>query len=78
MARPICSAEPRRDNPASAIRRGLPILIGTAAIVPGILSLIFMTSWVLVLVGMLAVGAALLMVNATFSGSVMRALHRLS
>jgi hypothetical protein len=38
----------------------------------GILSLIFMASWVLVLVGMLAVGAALLMISATFSGAVMR------
>jgi hypothetical protein len=56
-------------SPAS---RGLQILIGIAAIVLGILSLIFMASWVLVLVGMLAVGAALLMISATFSGAVMR------
>ena len=57
---------------APAASRGLQILIGVAAIVLGILSLIFMTTWVLVLVGMLAVGAALLMISATFGGAVMR------
>ena len=57
---------------APAASRGLQILIGVAAIVLGILSLIFMTTWVLVLVGMLAVGAALLMISATFSGAVIR------
>jgi hypothetical protein len=57
---------------APAASRGLQILIGVSAIVLGILSLIFMTTWVLVLVGMLAVGAALLMISATFSGAVMR------
>lgn len=60
---------PYNASPAS---RGLQILIGLAAIVLGILSLIFMTSWVLVLVGMLAVGTALLMISATFSGAVIR------
>jgi hypothetical protein len=57
---------------APAASRGLQILIGVSAIVLGILSLILMTTWVLVLVGMLAVGAALLMISATFSGAVMR------
>lgn len=57
---------------APAPSRGLQILIGVAAIVLGILSLIYMTSWVLVLIGMLAVGAALLMISATFSGAVIR------
>jgi hypothetical protein len=56
----------------SAAASGMEVLIGLAAIVLGILSLIFMTSWVLPLVGFLAVGAALLMVSATFSGSLMR------
>ena len=56
----------------SAATGGMEILIGIAAIVLGILSLIFMGSWVLVLVGFIAVGAALLMVSATFSGTVMR------
>jgi hypothetical protein len=51
---------------------GMEILIGIAAIVLGILSLILAGSWVLVLVGLLAVGAALLLVSATFSGAVMR------
>jgi hypothetical protein len=57
---------------SSAAASGLEVLIGLAAIVLGILSLIFMTSWVLTLVGFVAVGAALLMVSATFSGSLMR------
>jgi hypothetical protein len=51
---------------------GMEILIGIAAIVLGILSLIFVGSWVLALVGFIAVGAALLMVSATFSGTIMR------
>ena len=56
----------------SAAAGGMEILVGIAAIVLGILSLIFMASGVLVLVGFLAVGAALLMASATFSSSVMR------
>jgi hypothetical protein len=56
----------------SAAAGGLEILVGIAAIVLGILSLIFVGSGVLVLVGFLAVGAALLMASATFSGTVMR------
>jgi nucleoside permease NupC len=51
---------------------GMEVMVGIAAIVLGILSLIFMSSWVLVLVGFIAVGAALLMVSATFSGAVTR------
>jgi hypothetical protein len=56
----------------SAAASGMEILIGIAAIVLGILSLVFVGWWVLVLVGFIAVGAALLMVSATFSGSVMQ------
>jgi len=56
----------------SAATGGMEILIGIAAIVLGILSLIFVGSWVLALVGFIAVGAALLMVSATFSGTIMR------
>lgn len=56
----------------SAAASGMEVLIGIAAIVLGILSLIFMTSWVLVLVGFIAVGAALLLVSATFGGAVTR------
>lgn len=56
----------------SAAAGGMEIMVGIAAIVLGILSLIFMTSWVLVLVGFIAVGVALLMVSATFSGAVTR------
>ncbi len=57
---------------SSAAAGGLELLVGIAAIVLGILSLIFVGSGVLVLVGFLAVGAALLMASATFSGTVMR------
>ncbi len=58
----------------SAAAGGLEVLVGIAAIVLGILSLIFMTSWVLVLAGFIAVGAALLIVSATFSGAMSRLL----
>ena len=56
----------------SAAMCGLEILIGFASVILGILSLIFATSWVLTLVGFIAVGAAMLMVSATFSGAVVR------
>jgi hypothetical protein len=72
---PAPAAQPATEAvyPAgSAATRGLEILIGLASIVLGILSLIFMTSWVLALVGMLATGAALLVVSASFSGAVFR------
>ena len=51
---------------------GMEILIGIAAIVLGILSLLMTGTWVLVLVGFIAVGAALLLASATFNGAVMR------
>jgi hypothetical protein len=51
---------------------GLEILVGFAAAILGILALLFESSGVLVLVGFIAVGAALLMVSATFSGAVVR------
>jgi hypothetical protein len=57
---------------SSAAASGMEILIGIAAIVLGILSLTFVGSWVLALVGFIAVGAALLMVSATFGGTMMR------
>jgi hypothetical protein len=50
----------------------MEILIGLAAIVLGILSLLLTGTWVLVLVGFIAVGAALLLASATFNGAVMR------
>jgi hypothetical protein len=56
----------------SAAASGMEILIGIATIVLGILSLVFVGSWVLALVGFIAVGAALLMVSATFGGTMMR------
>lgn len=58
----------------SAAVSGMEILIGLAAIVLGMLSVIFAAtvSWVLVLVGFIAVGAALLLVSATVSGAVVR------
>jgi hypothetical protein len=56
----------------SAAMSGLEILVGFAAVILGILSLTFETSWVLTLVGFIAVGATMLMVSATFSGAVVR------
>lgn len=58
--------------PSSAAAGGMEVMVGMAAIVLGILSLILMHSSVLVLVGFIAVGAAMLMVSATFSGAVTR------
>ncbi len=67
--------EPRivshQGSPAAC---GMEILIGLAAIVLGILSLIMASSGVLVLVGFLTVGAALLVVSASFSGAALRLL----
>jgi hypothetical protein len=60
------------SHQGSAAAGGMEVMVGIAAIVLGILSLILMSSWVLVLVGFIAVGAALLMVSATFSGAVTR------
>ena len=57
---------------ASSAASGLEILTGLAAIVLGILSVIMAPSEVLVLVGFLVVGAALLMVSASFAGTVRR------
>jgi hypothetical protein len=51
---------------------GMEILIGLAAIVLGILSLLLTGAWVLIAIGFIAVGAAMLLVSATFSGAVMR------
>lgn len=58
-----------QGSPAAS---GLEILTGLAAIVLGILSLIMAASGVLVLVGFLVVGAALLMVSASFAGTARR------
>jgi hypothetical protein len=59
----------------SAAASGFEILIGLSVVVLGILALILpATSAALVLVGFIAVGAALLMVSATFSGAVLRLL----
>lgn len=57
---------------ASAGASGIEMVVGIAAIILGILTLVFMASWVLTLVGLLAVGATLLVVSATFGGAVMR------
>lgn len=56
----------------SAGTGGMEILIGIAGIVLGILALLTTHSAILVMVGFIAIGAALLMVSATFSGAVMR------
>lgn len=57
---------------ASPAASGLEILSGLAAIVLGILSVIMAPFGVLVLVGFLVVGAALLMVSASFAGAALR------
>jgi hypothetical protein len=56
----------------SAAASGLEILTGLAAIVLGILSVIMAASGILALVGFLVVGAALLMVSASFAGTARR------
>jgi hypothetical protein len=53
----------------SAAASGVEVLTGLAAIVLGILSVIMAPFGVLVLVGFLAVGAALLMTSASFAGA---------
>jgi hypothetical protein len=58
-----------RGSPAAA---GMEVLVGLAAIVLGILSVIMAPFEVLVFVGFLAIGAALLMVSATFAGAALR------
>ena len=60
----------------SAAISGLEILVGFAAVILGILALIFQSSWVLVLVGFIAVGTALLIVSASFSAAVVRLFTR--
>jgi hypothetical protein len=52
-----------------AVASGAEVLIGLAAIILGVLSLILVPSSVLVLVGFLAVGAVLLLVSATIGGA---------
>jgi hypothetical protein len=56
----------------SAAASGMESLIGLAVIVLGILSLLTSHTWVLLLVGLIAVGAALLLASASFSSSVVR------
>lgn len=56
----------------SAAASGMGALIGLAAIVLGILSLLLIQASILVPVGFLAVGAALLVASAGFSGAVLR------
>jgi hypothetical protein len=68
----VSGAPMQVSHQGSAAMSGLEILIGFAAVILGILSLVFESSWVLVLVGFIAVGAAMLMVSATFSGAVVR------
>ncbi len=51
---------------------GLEVLIGLAAIVLGILSVVIAGSSVLLLVGFLATGAALLVISASLSGAVLQ------
>ena len=56
----------------SASAGGMEVLVGLAAIVLGILALVLANAAVLLLVGFIAVGAALLMVSATFGSAMLR------
>jgi hypothetical protein len=58
----------------TAAAGGAEVLTGLAAVVLGILSLVLPESWMLVLVGFIAVGATMLMVSASFSGAMSRLL----
>lgn len=58
----------------SAAAGGLEVLMGIAAAVLGILSLVTTGTAVLLLVGYMVVGAALLVVGATFGAALMRVL----
>lgn len=58
-----------QGSPAAS---GIEVLTGLAAIVLGILSVIMAPFGVLVLVGFLVVGAALLMASASFAGAALR------
>lgn len=55
---------------------GMETLLGIAALVLGILSLLVAHGNILLMVGLIAVGAALLMVSATFGGAVLRIFAR--
>lgn len=59
------------SHEASAASSGVQILIGLAAVVLGILALVSAETAVLTLVGLLAVGAALLLASATVSGAML-------
>jgi hypothetical protein len=64
-------AQPQVNHSAGAVS-GLEVMVGFVAIVLGILSLVLVSTSALILVGFIAVGAALLMVSASFSGAVAR------
>jgi hypothetical protein len=71
----VAGSEPRAvvAYPGSSFAAsGMEILIGLAAIILGIVSLLVAGTGILVAVGFIAVGAALLLASATFSGAVMR------
>lgn len=60
------------SSPGSTAVEGFEAMVGMAAVVLGILALILAQSWVLPLVGFLAVGVALLLTSATFGAGVAR------
>lgn len=59
-------------SPGMFATGGMEMLIGLAAIVLGIVSVLMTGASVLVLVGFLAIGAALLLVSASFSGAILQ------
>lgn len=72
----LAEGEGRRmlTMPGSAAASGMEVLMGIAAVVLGILSLLMTESAVLLLVGYITVGAALLTVSATFGAALMSVL----
>lgn len=58
--------------PGAAATGGVEVLMGIAAVVLGILSLVMADKAILLLVGFIIVGAALLIVSATFGAALMR------
>jgi hypothetical protein len=71
------TTQPVTQSAGSLGASGLEIVVGAAAVILGILSIVFATAMaatagVLTLVALLAIGAALLVVSASFGGAITR------
>ena len=70
---PTAAATPAQVGyQSSAAMSGVEILIGFAAVILGILTLVMQANWVLVLSGFIAVGVCLLLVSASFGSAAIR------